>query len=110
MNVSNSNKHYLNEDELLMLANLAHENEDNEDPNRPVNINDFTILKVIGRGAFGKVFLCVKKTEPDIPLAMKAVRKDNILEEGMLENIKSEGHILNLVKGHPFLVGNKWNF
>ena len=40
---------------------------------------DFRILKVIGRGSFGKVFLVEKKETGEI-FAMKVLKKENILE------------------------------
>ena len=52
------------------------------------------MLSVIGRGAFGKVFLCSKKDEPDVPLAMTVIRKDLIIEEGMAEAVVAETDIL----------------
>ena len=39
-----------------------------------VRLEDFTILKVIGRGAFGKVMLVEKKKTKEM-FAMKSLRK-----------------------------------
>jgi serine/threonine protein kinase len=75
-----------------------------------VGIEDFDIMSVIGRGAFGKVFLCTKKGEPNVPLAMKAIRKDLILEEGMLNAILAEDSILKKAAGHNMLVTTKYSF
>ncbi len=43
-------------------------------PHVAVNKNDFKIIKVIGRGTFGKVLL-VKKFTDEKPYAMKVLRK-----------------------------------
>lgn len=43
---------------------------------KKVNLNHFDILKVVGRGSFGKVFL-VKKLSNGIHYAMKSIRKDS---------------------------------
>jgi len=42
-----------------------------------INVNDFKIMKVIGRGTFGKVFL-VKKIDTGVPYAMKVLKKEQI--------------------------------
>lgn len=47
--------------------------------NEVVNLNDFTIKSVIGRGSFGKVFL-VQKVQDKKVYAMKSLRKDTILD------------------------------
>lgn len=44
-----------------------------------VDLNDFAIKKVIGRGSFGKVFLVQKKSDGQV-YAMKSLRKDVILD------------------------------
>ncbi len=62
----------------------------------------FKILKVIGRGSFGKVFLVKKKGTNQI-YAMKVLRKENILKRNQIEHTKSERQILQQVKS-PFLM------
>lgn len=44
-----------------------------------VDLKDFEIKKVIGRGSFGKVFLVVKKGSNEV-YAMKSLRKDVIID------------------------------
>lgn len=44
-------------------------------PSKKVSMEDFTILKVIGRGSFGKVYL-VRHNESQLPYAMKILKKD----------------------------------
>ena len=44
-----------------------------------VELNDFTIERVVGRGAFGKVFLVQKKDDKSV-YAMKCLRKDTLIE------------------------------
>ena len=58
------------------------EDEQNDGPtenlmnsNEKISKNDFLILKVIGRGSFGKVYL-VRKKDTGIPYAMKILKKD----------------------------------
>ncbi len=44
------------------------------------NLEDFVIKKVIGKGAFGRVFLVENKKHPGEIYAMKAIRKDKIID------------------------------
>ena len=45
-----------------------------------IELNDFEIVKVIGRGANGKVLL-VKKKDSGEAFAMKQLRKDKLLDD-----------------------------
>lgn len=51
------------------------------------------MVKVLGEGAFGKVFL-VKNEDLDRYYAMKTIRKDKIIEYEQLESTKLEKQIL----------------
>jgi serum/glucocorticoid-regulated kinase 2 len=75
----------------------------------PVTLNDFELKSVIGRGSFGKVFLVIKKSDPNTVYAMKALAKNVILEYDQVESTKLERDILNMAD-HPFLVGMKYVF
>lgn len=46
-----------------------------------INLEDFTIMKVIGRGTFGKVYMVKKKDTNEI-YAMKVLKKEEIVEKG----------------------------
>lgn len=50
-----------------------------------MTIDDFNILKVVGRGAFGKVMLVEKKDTRKM-YAMKSLRKNVIIEKGQIEH------------------------
>lgn len=64
-------------------------------------LDNFTLLKVIGKGAFGRVFLAKKNTGE--VFAMKRIRKDRVLRSGAVENILLERKILSEVN-HPLLL------
>jgi len=51
-----------------------------------VSLEDFKIVKMVGKGTFGKVFLVEHMTTKKM-YAMKVIRKDVILENEQMENI-----------------------
>jgi serine/threonine protein kinase len=55
--------------------------------NGAAKLDDFKILKMIGKGTFGKVFLVEQMTRPGKLYAMKCIRKDIIIENEQMENI-----------------------
>ena len=67
----------------------------------------FTLLKVIGEGAFGRVFMAKKDTGE--VYAMKRIRKDKVLRSDAVENILLERKILSQIN-HPLLLGLKHVF
>lgn len=58
-----------------------------------ISINDFDILKIIGRGAFGEVLLVRKKDTKEI-MAMKKLRKKDMKEKKQLLHVRTERNIL----------------
>jgi len=69
---------------------------------KPVNFTDFSFLMVIGRGAFGKVFLAEMKSTKKL-YAIKSIRKDVLLEKGQIENTLLEKSIM-FECDNPFLI------
>ena len=61
-----------------------------------MRIEDFKILKVIGKGTFGKVMLAQKKDNGEL-LAIKSLRKQAIIEHNNVKHIKAERKILETV-------------
>ena len=78
---------------------------------------DFEILRVVGQGAFGKVFQVRKKGRNDEKgegdgdgiFAMKVMRKDNIIKKNHVDYMKAERDILTKVV-HPFVVQLRYSF
>jgi hypothetical protein len=69
------------------------------DPNyssREISIEDFKIIKVIGRGSFGKVYL-VRKRDDDKVYAMKTLKKDIVLRKNQTNNTKGKFSTCNYV-------------
>ncbi|KAG1712145.1 Serine/threonine-protein kinase greatwall [Nymphon striatum] len=67
-------------------------------------IEDFTIVKPISRGAFGKVFLGHKIDHPETLLyAIKVMRKSEMVNKNMVNQVIAERDALALTKS-PFVV------
>ncbi|KAM0953825.1 putative protein kinase AGC-Pl family [Dioscorea sansibarensis] len=73
-----------------------------------VGLDDFEILKLVGQGAFGKVFQVRMKGTSEI-YAMKVMRKDKIMEKNHAEYMKAERNILTKID-HPFIVQLRYSF
>ncbi|XP_007555832.1 serine/threonine-protein kinase greatwall [Poecilia formosa] len=69
---------------------------------RPPSIDDFTVLKPISRGAFGKVYLARKKSNARL-YAIKVMKKADMVDKNMASQMKAERDALALSKS-PFVV------
>ncbi|KAG8237262.1 hypothetical protein J437_LFUL011292 [Ladona fulva] len=70
---------------------------------KPPDINDFTIIKPISRGAYGKVFLGCKKVNPKKLYAIKVMRKSDMINKNMVSHVVTERNALALARS-PFIV------
>jgi len=79
-------------------------------PRAPVKVtaDDFQLLKVIGKGSFGKV-MQVKKKDTGKIYAMKVLQKEAIINRNQVIHTRSEKSILQQVQ-HPFIVGLHYAF
>ncbi|DAZ95461.1 TPA: hypothetical protein N0F65_002146 [Lagenidium giganteum] len=89
---------------------LSHQASDFAEPPRKekVKLDDFIMIKVIGKGSFGKVLL-VRKRDTGLVFAMKVLRKENIIKRNQVEHTRTERHVLGYVR-HPFIVGLNYAF
>lgn len=71
---------------------------------KSVGVSDFKIIRVIGKGSFGKVFLVRKNDAKGSIFAMKVLKKENIVKRNQVEHTKTERSVLGYVR-HPFIVG-----
>ena len=62
--------------------------------NTKVEMDDFEIIKTIGRGSVGKILLVKYKSTGDL-YAIKSMRKDQLLSENIIDNILNEKNILS---------------
>lgn len=72
-----------------------------------VGIENFELLKVLGTGAYGKVFLVRKVSGHDAGklFAMKVLKKASIVQKAKTtEHTRTERHVLEQIRQSPFLV------
>jgi len=70
--------------------------------------DDFDLIKLVGKGSFGKV-MQVRYKETGQIFAMKVLNKAHIVEHNEVEHTKSELHILQSLH-HPFLMNLHFSF
>ncbi|XP_044464545.1 serine/threonine-protein kinase 38-like isoform X1 [Mangifera indica] len=64
-----------------------------------ISVDDFDLLTIVGRGAFGEVRLCQEKKSGNI-YAMKKLRKSEMLSRGQVEHVRAERNLLAEVGNH----------
>ncbi|GAB2225168.1 hypothetical protein Droror1_Dr00005956 [Drosera rotundifolia] len=62
-------------------------------------VDDFELLAIIGRGAFGEVRICREKKSGNI-YAMKKLKKLEMLTRGQVEHVRAERNVLAEVDSH----------
>lgn len=93
----------LEEDDLDKIEQVSIEElgASRQAPQVKVNVEDFDLLKVLGKGSFGKVMMVRKKDTRKI-YAMKTLRKQALVKRNQLLHTKTERSILQSIK-HPYL-------
>lgn len=71
-------------------------------------LEDFEMLKVLGKGTFGKVFLAREKATSSI-FAIKVLRKDVVIQKEEIAHTMTEGRVLRMSQ-HPFLTRLHYSF
>eukprot|EP00051_Salpingoeca_urceolata_P026889 m.479156 g.479156 ORF g.479156 m.479156 type:complete len:475 (-) comp21344_c0_seq1:90-1514(-) len=73
-----------------------------------ISMQDFDMLKVLGKGTFGKVMLVQHKTSKKV-FAMKLLHKSMVLDKGELVHTLTENAVLAKCS-HPFLTSLSYSF
>ncbi len=79
-----------------------------ENRQRSLKIEDFDLLKVVGKGSFGKVMQVVKKDTQRI-YALKTIRKQHIISRSEVAHTLAERSVLAQIN-NPFIVPLKFSF
>ena len=73
-----------------------------------VNVDDFELLRVLGKGSFGKVFL-VRLLATGGVYAMKVLKKSEVVRRRQVEHTRTERRIMGGID-HPFVVTLRFAF
>ena len=69
-----------------------------------ISIDDFDLIRVIGRGSYAKVLMVeLKKTRR--LYAMKVIKKEMVTDDEDIDWVQTEKHVFETASNHPFLVG-----
>jgi serine/threonine protein kinase len=90
-------KNIINKNFKSKGENILKENKDSK-----ITLQDFQKIKVLGRGAFGKVVL-VRYIEKNELYALKILKKNLIVKKKQIEHTKTERYLLEILN-HPFIV------
>lgn len=64
-----------------------------------LSVEDFDLLTMIGKGAFGEVRVCREKATGNV-YAMKKLKKSEMLRRGQVEHVRAERNLLAEVDHH----------
>ncbi|OXV07335.1 hypothetical protein Egran_04900 [Elaphomyces granulatus] len=73
-----------------------------------VNLNHFRLLRVVGKGSFGKVRI-VERKDSGLTFALKYIRKEEVVRSESVRNIIRERRMLEHLN-HPFLCNLRYSF
>ncbi|XP_011309069.1 atypical protein kinase C isoform X2 [Fopius arisanus] len=74
------------------------------DMQRQYSLNDFELIRVIGRGSYAKVLMVELKRTRRI-YAMKVIKKALVTDDEDIDWVQTEKHVFETASNHPFLVG-----
>ncbi|GFT07041.1 atypical protein kinase C [Nephila pilipes] len=67
-------------------------------------LDDFDLLRVIGRGSYAKVLMVELRSTKRV-YAMKVIKKELVSDEEDIDWIQTEKHVFETASNYPFLVG-----
>lgn len=71
---------------------------------RQYSLDDFELIRVIGRGSYAKVLMVELKRTRRI-YAMKVIKKALVTDDEDIDWVQTEKHVFETASNHPFLVG-----
>jgi len=96
------------EQEMIKKEILHREAMINREGRTKMTIRDFVPVKVIGKGAFGEVRLVRSKNTGEV-LAMKKMKKSEMVAKHQVQHIKAEKDVLSLAQS-PWVVELRFSF
>ena len=69
----------------------------------PASIAELDLLRVVGRGTYGKVMLARSRADPAALYAVKAMRKSHLRERAHSRHALTERRVLARMAHHPFI-------
>lgn len=96
--------------DMVMIEEEAYDDliKESQNLNGKISKDDFNLLKVIGQGSYGKVFLVQHKKTGET-FAMKVLKKEELIKRNQIEHTMTERRILERIK-HPFIVSLQYSF
>ena len=93
-------------DQSSFSKSLPLENHDSSPSctSKSISLEQFDLLKVIGRGSYAKVFLVEYKRTKKL-YAMKVIKKTIVNDDEDIDWVQTEKHVFEQATNHPFLVG-----
>ena len=82
----------------------SHQSEPNGSSSKQIGLDQFNLIKVIGRGSYAKVFLVEYKKSRKC-YAMKVIKKSIVDDDEDIDWVQTEKHVFEQATNHPFLVG-----
>ena len=80
-----------------------------------LSVHDFKLIKVIGKGSFGKVYLVRALTSNILidsktdAFAMKVLKKSEVIKRHQIDHTNAERHIMERIH-HPFILSLRYAF
>ncbi|KAG4070450.1 hypothetical protein HA402_005682 [Bradysia odoriphaga] len=71
---------------------------------RQYSLDDFDLIRVIGRGSYAKVLMVELRRSGRI-YAMKVIKKALVTDDEDIDWVQTEKHVFETASNHPFLVG-----
>lgn len=87
----------------LIKSEKKHRTADDLNDVSKMLLKQWEFMTLLGKGAFGKVFLVRNKHSKHDYYALKAIRKDETLKNDEVESIMLERDVCKLADRHPFL-------
>ncbi|KAK4475584.1 hypothetical protein MN116_000861 [Schistosoma mekongi] len=112
--INNDVQIFLNLQNTTQLSNVTLNQDVNlidlgQTEDKKASLNDFEIVKTIGEGNFGKVYLAVSR-KTNQALAIKVLKKDAVKQRKEVDNVMSERNVLVKSLNHPFLCKLHFSF